>query len=77
MFAELGQIAKSALGSRVLLVTDPGIVATGMVDRAVAMLGVVGLVKPYWHRAFHGGTANRRVVTTHSTNCLPSGRPQG
>lgn len=43
MFAELGQIAKSALGSRVLLVTDPGIVATGIVDRAVTMLEDVGV----------------------------------
>lgn len=43
MFAELGQIARSALGSRVLLVTDPGIVATGIVDRAVAMLEDVGV----------------------------------
>ncbi len=43
MFAELGQIAKSALGSRVLLVTDPGIVAIGIVDRAVAMMEDVGV----------------------------------
>lgn len=38
MLSEVGQIAKSTLGSRILLVTDPGIVAVGIVDRAVAML---------------------------------------
>ena len=35
---ELGSIAKAICGGRVLLVTDPGMMATGIVDRALASL---------------------------------------
>lgn len=35
---ELGSIAKTICGNRVLLVTDPGMMATGIVDRALTSL---------------------------------------
>jgi alcohol dehydrogenase class IV len=39
----LGEIAKERLGERILLVTDPGMIATGIVDRAVKALEGAGL----------------------------------
>lgn len=39
---ELGDIAKSVCGDRVLVVTDPGMMATGIVKRAVACLEKAG-----------------------------------
>lgn len=41
--AELGQEAKAFAGERVLLVTDPGIVAAGLADKALEALSRVGL----------------------------------
>ena len=43
LFADLGQIAKAALGERVLLVTDAGMVATGIVERALLSLRKSGI----------------------------------
>ncbi|MEP3442982.1 MAG: iron-containing alcohol dehydrogenase [Sulfitobacter sp.] len=40
---ELGDIAKSVCGDRVLVVTDPGMMATGIVKRAVACLEKAGV----------------------------------
>lgn len=40
---ELGSIAKALCGDRVLLVTDPGMMATGIVDRALAVLRAAGV----------------------------------
>jgi alcohol dehydrogenase class IV len=40
---ELGSIAKTICGERVLLVTDPGMMATGIVDRALASLKAAGV----------------------------------
>ncbi len=36
--AQLGELAGELAGKRILIVTDPGIVAAGIVDRAVASL---------------------------------------
>jgi len=38
MLNEIGQFAKTSIGSRVLLVTDPGLMSTGIVDRALDSL---------------------------------------
>lgn len=40
---ELGSIAKAICGDRVLVVTDPGMMATGIVDRALATLKTAGM----------------------------------
>ncbi len=40
---ELGDIAKATCGERVLLVTDPGLMATGIVERALACLEKAGV----------------------------------
>jgi alcohol dehydrogenase class IV len=40
---ELGSIAKAICGERVLLITDPGMMATGIVDRALASLKAGGV----------------------------------
>lgn len=40
---ELGSITKAICGARVLLVTDPGMMATGIVDRALASLKAAGV----------------------------------
>ncbi|MEH6523246.1 iron-containing alcohol dehydrogenase [Sulfitobacter sp.] len=40
---ELGSIAKAICGERVLLVTDPGMMATGIVDRALTALKGAGV----------------------------------
>lgn len=43
LLAELGRIAKTTCGERVLLVTDPGMMATGIVERALAALEEAGV----------------------------------
>lgn len=40
---DLGDITKSICGDSVLLVTDPGLMATGIVDRALKVLGKAGV----------------------------------
>lgn len=39
----LGELARTHIGARVLLVTDPGMMATGIVDRALTALGAAGV----------------------------------
>jgi alcohol dehydrogenase class IV len=41
--AELGDMARARMGSRVMMISDPGLVALGMVDRAVEILEKAGL----------------------------------
>ena len=41
--ASIGALAREKLGARVLLVTDPGMVSTGIVDRAVGYLREAGV----------------------------------
>ncbi|AKH98827.1 alcohol dehydrogenase, class IV [Hoeflea sp. IMCC20628] len=41
--ARLGELALALIGSRVFLVTDPGMMATGIVDRAVTILKAAGI----------------------------------
>ncbi|WP_275791291.1 iron-containing alcohol dehydrogenase [Pararhizobium gei] len=41
--ARLGEIARPLIGLRVLLVTDPGLRSTGIVDRALAVLSDAGM----------------------------------
>ncbi|MBX9457935.1 MAG: iron-containing alcohol dehydrogenase [Rhizobium sp.] len=41
--ASLGEIARALIGTRVFLVTDPGMMATGIVDRAIGILGEAGI----------------------------------
>lgn len=41
--ARLGELASSQIGSRVMLVTDPGMIATGIVDKALASLAAAGI----------------------------------
>ncbi|MGH1578452.1 iron-containing alcohol dehydrogenase [Planktotalea sp.] len=43
LLAQLGEIVKEEIGSRVLLVTDPGMMATGIVDQALASLEGAGV----------------------------------
>ena len=40
---ELGSLSKAICGARVLLVTDPGMIATGIVDRALSALEEAGV----------------------------------
>lgn len=41
--ARLGELARATMGSRVMLITDPGMLATGIIDRAQAILAAAGL----------------------------------
>lgn len=41
--ARLGDLARATMGTRVMLITDPGMLATGIVDRAQAVLLAAGL----------------------------------
>ena len=41
--ARIGALAQERLGGRVLVVTDPGMVATGIVERAMGYLGAAGV----------------------------------
>jgi alcohol dehydrogenase class IV len=41
--ADLGDIVRQRIGTRIMLVTDPGMVATGIVDRALATLVAAGV----------------------------------
>ncbi len=35
LFAQVGEIVKAEIGDRIMVVTDPGMIATGLVDRAL------------------------------------------
>lgn len=39
----LGDLARASLGTRVMLVTDPGMMRTGIVERTVAILREAGV----------------------------------
>lgn len=39
----LGDLARAQIGARVMLITDPGLMATGIVDRALAGLAAAGV----------------------------------
>lgn len=41
--ARLGNLARASMGVRVLFVTDPGMMSTGMVERALAILQAAGV----------------------------------
>jgi len=41
--SRLGDLVRAQMGSRVMLVTDPGLMATGIVDRALALLADKGI----------------------------------
>lgn len=43
LLAQLGDMVKREMGTRVLLVTDPGMLATGIVDRALSSLKDAGV----------------------------------
>lgn len=43
LLAQLGEMVVSEIGTRVLLVTDPGMMATGIVDKALASLKSAGV----------------------------------
>lgn len=43
LLAEIGQIARAEIGDRVLLITDPGMIATGIIDHAERSLGAAGV----------------------------------
>lgn len=43
LLSQLGGIVKNEIGTRVLLVTDPGMMATGIVDKALASLKNAGV----------------------------------
>ena len=43
LLSQLGDIVKNEIGTRVLLVTDPGMMATGIVERALASLKNAGV----------------------------------
>lgn len=43
VLARLGDIARASMGTRVLLVTDPGMMSTGIVERAQAILTAAGV----------------------------------
>ncbi len=41
--AEIGQITRANIGTRVMLVTDPGMMSTGIIDRALELLKADGI----------------------------------
>ncbi len=41
--ARLGDLARATMGARVMLITDPGMMATGIVERAMAILAAAGV----------------------------------
>ena len=41
--AQIGSLARQRIGTRVMLVTDPGMMSTGIIDRALAFLGKAGV----------------------------------
>lgn len=41
--AELGELARGRMGGRIVLVTDPGMIRTGIVERALASLRAAGV----------------------------------
>ena len=43
MLAQIGTIARERIGVRVMLVTDPGMMATGIIDRALELLRNAGV----------------------------------
>ena len=43
LLAQLGEMVVNEIGTRVLLVTDPGMMATGIVDKALASLKGAGV----------------------------------
>ncbi|KEJ88837.1 iron-containing alcohol dehydrogenase [Sulfitobacter donghicola] len=43
LLAQIGDMTKAEIGSRVLLVTDPGMMATGIVEKALAALQEAGV----------------------------------
>lgn len=43
LLAQLGEVVVNEIGNRVLLVTDPGMMATGIVDKALASLKSAGV----------------------------------
>jgi len=43
LLAQLGQMVVNEIGTRVLLVTDPGMMATGIVDKALTSLKGAGV----------------------------------
>lgn len=43
MLAQIGTIARERIGARVMLVTDPGMMATGIIDRALELLRNAGV----------------------------------
>lgn len=43
MISQLGEIVKTSIGTRVLLVTDPGMMSTGIIDKALAALKASGV----------------------------------
>lgn len=49
LLSELGEIVKSSIGTRVLLVTDPGMMSTGIVDKALASLKGAGVETSLFH----------------------------
>jgi len=49
-FGELGALAKSFGFTRTLLVSDPGLRATGYVDQAIALLAEAGIAAHCFHR---------------------------
>jgi len=43
LISQLGDMVRASIGTRVLLVTDPGMMATGIVDKALSSLKVSGV----------------------------------
>jgi alcohol dehydrogenase class IV len=41
--ARLGDLARATMGANVMLITDPGMMATGMIERALAILASAGV----------------------------------
>ena len=49
LLARIGELASTAIGSRVLLVTDAGLMSTGIVDRALEHLREAGVAVTLFH----------------------------
>ena len=70
VFARLGELARELGFTRALLVADRGIVATGQVDRAAALLDAHG-VRPFTFHDFDANPDSRMRPPTLAAKLSP------
>ncbi|MEP1610762.1 MAG: iron-containing alcohol dehydrogenase [Roseobacter sp.] len=62
LLSQLGEIVRANIGERVLLVTDPGMMATGIIDKALESLKISGVDVAVFHEV--KADPPEQVVTT-------------